>query len=94
MPLYDFRCNDCQKTWEQPTRVGSPCPPCECGGLSRRVILTAARGRVQSDFAGELQRAVQRMKADPVTRPGETYTDAVQRIYPARSQDEARKNPK
>lgn len=94
MPLYDFQCFVCDRVWEQRTPMDAPPPLCECDGASRRVILSAPPGRVQSDSAGELSRAVSRMRREPVTRPGETYQDAVARIYPQRSKDEARKNPK
>jgi len=47
MPLYDFRCNDCQKTFELLVR-GSAAPTCpSCGGqrLEKLVSLTAPQGK-------------------------------------------------
>ncbi len=47
MPLYDFQCNDCQKTFELLVRgsAAPTCPSCGSQRLEKLVSLTAPQGK-------------------------------------------------
>jgi len=67
MPRYDYKCQSCDHLFEGISRVSAPNPPCsKCESPTRKVILTAPRIKVQSDWHGEMARAQRKMRQDPV----------------------------
>jgi len=59
MPIYDFRCNDCDKTFELLVR-SSAIPPCPgCGGphLEKQVSRPAPQGQIAGMVASARSQA-------------------------------------
>lgn len=59
MPLYDYRCNACGRSFELLVRSGSEpaCPHCNGGQLEKLVSLPAAPGRSAAIIAGARRQA-------------------------------------
>lgn len=56
MPLYDFTCTDCSRTFEDLVAFEAPAPACpDCGGVSERAMslsfATPGVGRVRTDWS-------------------------------------------
>lgn len=59
MPLYDYHCEACDKTFELLVRSSTvpTCPSCESAAVQRRVSLTAPQGKSAGIIAGARQQA-------------------------------------
>ncbi len=76
MPLYDFKCRECGKKFEELVRLGETpdCPKCGAGGAERLFAMTAA---VSTDKTRRRTTAIARRKAGAVKKE----KDHAQREY-------------
>ena len=75
MPLYDYKCQSCSHVFEGIARVNDPTPPCaKCQNPTKIAILTAPKGRVQTEWNANMSRAQTHMRQSAVP-PGTTAED-------------------